>query len=150
MNCKKSNPGVLKCTSDKTYANAKWTCSYMCGPSPYPFWAGGTDYWGKEGEHVSEYKDLTQAAAIIESRQFFYWRGCNPKGHNMKTPCGFVDGHAKMFNVLRPRELYRDPNQGDDWVVGCGVGPCDAAGNNSWGETSQYWNPQVLYEYYWK
>jgi len=143
------NPGVFKCPSDKTYSDTNWACAYFCGPSPYPFWAGGTDYWGKEGEALASYDNPGSSAAIIETRQLFYWRGVPIKGHNFKTPVGFLDGHVKMYGALTPKELYRDNNQGYDWRISAGHGKCDAAGNNSWGETTDYWNPQIYWEYYW-
>ncbi len=143
-------PGVFRCPSDKTYSTTWWTCAYFCGPSPYPFWPGGTDYWGKEGEALATYENPGESAAIIESRQFFYYRGVPQKGHNKKTPVGFLDGHVKMYQALTQKELYRDNSQDYSWVISAGFGPSDAAGTNSWGETSQYWNPQVLYHYYWK
>ena len=144
------NPGVFKCPSNKGYSDSFWTCAYVCGPSPYPFWAGGTDYWGKEGEALAEYENPGESVAIIESMQFFYYRGVSNKGHNRKTPAGFLDGHAKMYRALVPNDLYRTTGLGDDTKIGAGYGKCDASGNNSWGETSEYWNPQLYYEYYWK
>ncbi|MBQ7256254.1 MAG: Ig-like domain-containing protein [Abditibacteriota bacterium] len=143
------NPEVLKCPNDEVWSNTNWCCSYFCGPSPYWFWEGGTDNWGKEGESISEYENLSTSAAIIESRQFFYWRSCEKKGHNYTTPCGFLDGHVEVFPVLTPKQLYRDQNQDYDWEITAGWGPCDAQGNISWGETSEYWNPQIYYYFYW-
>jgi prepilin-type N-terminal cleavage/methylation domain-containing protein len=145
-----SNPGNFRCPSDNVYSKANWACAYFYGASPYPFWAGGLDYWGKEGEALAEYENPGQSAAVIEVRQLFYWRGWAQKGHNWQTPCGFLDGHCKMYHALTPKELYRDNSQGYDWRISAGHGKCDAAGNNSWGETTDYWNPQLYYEYYWK
>ena len=148
---KGKNPGVFKCPSNKSYSDAGWTCAYFCGPSPYPFWAGGTDNWGKEGEALAEYENPGQSVAIIESMQLFYWRGVPNKGHNRKTPAGFLDGHAKMYKALVPNDLYRTTGLGDDTEIGAGTGKCGPGANDvSWGTTSQYWNPQLYWEYYWK
>ena len=138
----RKNPGGFRCPSNKTYSDANWTCAYFCGCSPTPFWDYGTQ-GGKEGESLARYENPGQSACIIETMQFFYWRGVPNKGHNWKTPVGFLDGHAKMYQALTPKQLYRDNNQGYDWVIWGGTGAGGAGGSDA------YWEPTVYWEYYW-
>ena len=132
----RKNPGNFKCPSDKDFSEWNWTCGYWFGAGTFEY---GVYPGGKEGQALAEFDNPGEEACLIETRQLSYWRGYKIKGHNRRTPVGFLDGHTKSYPILTARELYwfdanvqaNDPT--GDWEVG-----------------SPYYCPDDMYTYYWK